>query len=64
MDSYIREHLVTREEFLAANGELIGQVEGFVKLHETIDHEFVALRSKVDRLEDGISSLSKRFGAV
>ena len=51
MDAYMHEELATKAELREVESRLTDQVEGFVKIHETLDHEFVSLRAKVDWLE-------------
>jgi hypothetical protein len=40
--------------------ELRGHVEGFVRLHETLDCEVVTLRSKLDRFKDRLKMVEAR----
>ncbi|MBD3311602.1 MAG: hypothetical protein GF349_03855 [Candidatus Magasanikbacteria bacterium] len=51
------DNLATKEDLRVAKDEIIGDVDRFVKLHETLDHELVALRNKYDRLEERIKKL-------
>lgn len=39
--------------------DLTGHVEGFVRLHETLDCEVAALRSKNDRFEDRLTRVEE-----
>lgn len=51
MDHYMKENLVTREEFNEKIDELYTHVDGFATLQTRLDQEVVALRSKYERLE-------------
>jgi predicted nucleic acid-binding Zn-ribbon protein len=53
--------VVTKEELSIAKSEILGDVDRFVKLHETLDHELVALRHKYERLEERINKLELQF---
>ena len=64
LDEYIRREMVTRREHDQLREDVIVHVDSFVKLHETLDQELVALRSKVDRLEDRVVRLESRISAV
>ena len=57
LDSY-----VTREEFQEGMSNIITTIDRFAKLHETLDQELVALRSKYDRLEDRLEVVESKLG--
>jgi len=42
----------TKDDLLQIKDEILGKVDRFVKLHETLDTELSALRSKSGRLEE------------
>lgn len=50
---------VTKEEFSSGTSHVLNSVDRFIKLHETLDHELVALRNKYERLEERIAQLEK-----
>ncbi len=64
MKGYIRENLITRDEFNERMDEQTSQIQGFVKLHEKLDHEHAALCSRVGRLEDRVVSVESRTAGV
>ena len=45
--SDIRENMVTKTEFETSKSEIINHIDGFIKLHETLDTELIALHSKI-----------------
>ncbi len=47
----------TQEQVTNATSEVLGDIDRFIKLHEILDHELVALRHKYERLEERISRL-------
>lgn len=63
MDSYMREHMATKNELQAVKVELTDKIEGFIELHETVDYWMVALRSKVERLGERLDRLETAFKA-
>lgn len=56
IDANVKEMKVELSSTKADVGGLKNSVEGFVKLHVTLDCEVAALRSKVDRLESNLAS--------
>lgn len=58
----MREKMVTKDELREAKSELLDHVDGFIKLHTTLDTELVALRSKVDRLEGRLVMVETKLG--
>ncbi len=54
--------LVTKEELRTTRNELMNHIDGFVKLHETLDVELAALRIKCTRLEDRMFIIEQRVG--
>lgn len=61
MEQYLRENVVTKNELRESGDRILTQMGGFIKLHETLDLELVALRSKVDRLEERVVRIESRF---
>lgn len=61
LDEYVRTKVVTHEQLDHRINQLGTQVDGFVKLHETLDQELVAMRARVERLEDRITRLETKF---
>lgn len=51
----------TKEDLQIAKNEILGDVDRFIKLHETLDHELVSLRHKYERLEERIQKLEMNF---
>ncbi|MBI2552048.1 hypothetical protein HYW17_01980 [Candidatus Uhrbacteria bacterium] len=61
LDVYVREHTATKEEMQASEDRMLTHIDGFIKLHETLDLELVALRSKVDRVEERVGKIEMRL---
>ncbi len=57
----IEEKIVTKNEFQEFKVTLYGHIDGFVKLHETLDVELVALRGKYERLEERIEMIERKM---
>jgi len=51
----------SREELLAVKSEILGEVDSFVKLHETLDQELSALRNKYPRLEERLVVVEQKL---
>lgn len=62
MDAFLREQVATKEELKASENRMIEHIDGFIKLHETLDQELVMLRSKVGRLEDRLVKVEMKLG--
>ncbi len=58
----IDEQLVTKTEFEEFKSGIYSHIDGFVKLHETLDQELVSLRNKYDRLENWIKLVAEKTG--
>ena len=58
----IEENMVTKEEFNQKTDDLMTHIDGFVKLHQTLDIELVAMRDKYNRLETRLVRLEQKFG--
>lgn len=61
-DQYMRENMVTRHEFENFKVEIYSHIDGFIKLHETLDVELVVLRSKYERLEERLGRVEIKLG--
>ncbi|MBI2644853.1 hypothetical protein HYW94_01590 [Candidatus Uhrbacteria bacterium] len=57
MKQYMREQMATKDELRETENRLATHMDGFIKLHENLDTELVALRGKYDRLEQRIEIL-------
>jgi hypothetical protein len=55
LDEVIASHSKTAHEV----SSLANSVEGFIKLHETMDCEVTALRSRNDRFDDRLTRVEK-----
>jgi hypothetical protein len=53
---------VTHEQFSARFDDAMTSIDRFAKLHETLDQELVALRSKYDRLEERLIFVENKLG--
>ena len=51
MDAYLREKVATKDELRTVKNELVNHIDGFAKKHESFDHELVAMRVRVNRIE-------------
>ena len=58
----IEEKMVTKTEFETSKTEILNHIDGFIKLHETLDTELISLRSKYDRLEGWIKLVAEKTG--
>ena len=67
---FLREHMVTKEdmqifvkdELQNTENRILTSIDRFVKLHETLDQELVALRSKYERLEGRLEIVEQKLG--
>lgn len=57
----IDEKIITKPEFQEFKGTLYSHIDGFIKLHETLDVELVALRGKYERLEERIEIIERKM---
>jgi len=57
LDSFI-----TKEYLDVRLNELITSIDRFAKLHETLDQELVALRSRYERLEERVEKVEQKLG--
>jgi hypothetical protein len=51
----------TREDLTQMKNEILGDVDRFVRLHETLDTELTALRSKHTRLEERLEIVERKL---
>jgi len=61
--SLMEENMVTKNELKEAKGEILGDVDNFVKLHTTVDQELTMLRNKYTRLDDKVVLLEQKMVA-
>jgi hypothetical protein len=54
--------LATKEDLLATKSDVLESVDRFAKLHEVLDQELVAMRSKYDRLEERLKAVEGKLG--
>ena len=67
---FLQEHMVTqegmqtfvRQEIQEAKTEIMTNVDRFVTLHQTLDQELVAMRSKYERLEERLELVEHKLG--
>ncbi len=59
---YMHENMVTKEAAKEMESRLLSHIDGFIKLHETIDVELVSMRSKVERLETRLEKVELKLG--
>ena len=55
--------LATKEDLRNQENRIVTTVDGFTKLHETLDHELIAMRNKYDRLEERLAKLEHQYSA-
>ena len=62
---FVKENAITRDSFeeklTEVKSEILGDVDGFIKLHETLDQELSALRSKYSRLEERLTIVEQKL---
>ena len=58
----IEENMLKKDEFQEFKTEIYSHIDGFIKLHQTLDIELVALRSKYDRLDLRLSAVEHKVG--
>lgn len=51
----------TKDDLMEAKSEILGDVDGFIKLHETLDLALSALRSKYSRLEERLIVVERKL---
>ena len=54
--------MVTKTEFEEFKSGIYSHIDGFVKLHETLDQELISLRNKYDRLEERLTKVEQKIG--
>lgn len=55
------ENFVTKDDLLQSENRVLGDVDRFIKLHETLDQELASLRNKYSRLEDRLVVLERKL---
>ena len=60
IDSKINNDMFTKDDAAEMESELYSHIDGFVKLHETLDQELVSLRSKYDRLDERLKVVEQK----
>ena len=60
IDSKINNDMFTKDDVAEMKSELYSHIDGFVKLHETLDQELVSLRSKYDRLDERLKVVEQK----
>ncbi len=63
IEEYMKENMAIKDELRESEDRLITHIDGFVKLHETLDLELVALRGKYDRLEERVEMLEQKISS-
>lgn len=53
---------LTEEQFALRIDDVMTSIDRFAKLHETLDQELVALRSKYERLEERLVLVEEKLG--
>ena len=56
------QNFATRDDLRNAKDEMIGHIDGFIKLHKDMDTEIAALKSSYQRHEDQISQIVRHLG--
>lgn len=62
LDAFVRENTVKKQDFDYAINNITQHIDGFVKLHETLDQEMVMLRAKVERFETRLENIEMCLG--
>jgi len=55
------ESFATKEDLVEFRSEIVSHIDSFVKLHQTLDLELVALRSRRDRLEGRLAIVEDKM---
>lgn len=58
----IQSKMFTKDEAREMKDEIFTHIDGFVKLHQILDMELVALRSKYERLEERLTYVENKVG--
>lgn len=58
----IEEKMMTKHDAGEMENRMLDHIDGFIKLHQTLDIELVALRSKYDRLELRLNRVEEKVG--
>ncbi len=57
-----QKEFATKGDVEQAADTILTEVDHFAKLHETLDHELVSMRSKYERLEERLSLVEQKVG--
>lgn len=60
----IKEKMATKDDLRDLESKMLNHIDGFIKLHETLDIEMVSLRNKYDRLEERVGRVETKLGLV
>ncbi len=58
----IEEKMFTKDDSRDLESRMLSHIDGFIKLHETLDVELVSLQSKYNRLEERLVRVEQRVG--
>ncbi len=62
LKSHVHSNMVTKNEFEQFKTGIFSHVDGFIKLHQTLDLELVSLRHKYEHLEERLQQVEKKVG--
>lgn len=51
----------TKDDLVVMKNDILGDVDRFVKLHETLDTELASLRNKYSRLEERLELVERKL---
>jgi len=55
------ERFATKDDLQLTKTDILTSVDAFVKLHQTLDQELVAMRAKYERLEERLEILERKL---
>lgn len=56
------ERFATKDDLMGVKSDVMTTIDRFAKLHETLDHELVAMRAKYERLEERLMAVERKIG--
>lgn len=62
IEETVQTKMATKDDLAVLKTEMYSHIDGFIKLHETLDVELVALRSKYERLEERLIRVENKIG--
>jgi hypothetical protein len=62
METYMRDELATKSELKELEGRVTDHIDGFARLHATLDQEFIAMQSRTGRIEEDVEVLKGQVG--